>query len=118
MIFKIYGQNITRARGTAISIIDPEEVNNYISDQANDFFNGSDLSFLPHNVDDEIEDDDFNKAYEAVYDLIDEIWKKDKILFCGDFMIMEADEAPARPSMCGDSYAFLKESDIIKKMKV
>lgn len=118
MIFKVYGQNITRARGTAISIIDPKEVNDYISNQANDFFNGSDLSFLPHNEDDEIEDEIFNKACEAVYELIDEIWSKDKILFCGDFMIVEADEAPSRPSMCGDSYGDLKEADILKKMKI
>lgn len=117
MIFKVYGQNITRPRGMAISIIDPEEVSNYISDQANDYFNNSSLDFLPHNEDDEIEDDVFNKAYEAVYDLIDEIWNKDKILFCGDFMIMEADEAPSRPSMCGDSYGLLQDKDIIKKME-
>lgn len=118
MIFKVYGQNIIRARGTAISVIDPEEVSNYISDQANDYLNSSSLDFLPHNEDGEIEDEIFNKAYEAVYDLIDEIWNKDKILFCGDFMIAEADEAPYRPSMCGDSYGDLKEADILKKMKI
>lgn len=117
MIFKVYGQNITRARSTAISIIDPEEVSNYISDQVNDFFNCSSLDFLPHNEDDEIEEEVFNKAYGAVYELIDEIWIKDKILFCGDFMIVEADEAPARPSMCGDSYGLIKDKDIIKKME-
>ena len=117
MIFKVYGQNITRPRGMAISIIDPEEVSNYISDQANDYFNSSSLDFLPHNEDDEIEDDVFNRAFEAVYDLIDEIWNKDKVLFCGDFMIMEADEAPSRPSMCGDSYGLLQDKDIIKKME-
>lgn len=117
MIFKVYGQNITRARGTAISIIDPGEVSNYISDQTNDYFNSASLDFLPHNEYDEIEDDVFNKAFEAVYELIDEIWRKDKILFCGDFMIVEADEAPLRPSMCGDSYGLIKDKDIIKKME-
>lgn len=117
MIFKVYGQNITRPRGMAISIIDPGEVKIYISGQTNDYFNSSSLDFLPHNEDDEIEDDIFNKAFEAVYELIDEIWSKDKILFCGDFMIVEADEAPSRPSMCGDSYGLIKDKDIINKME-
>ena len=116
MIYKVYAQCAVRAK--SIFEISEEDVKNYISQETDLFFDHNNLDFLPRNEDDEIEDSIWNKCYEAVYDLIDELWNKNRILECGDFMIVEADEAPSRPNNCSDSYADIDEKDVIKKMEL
>lgn len=114
MIFKIYANNVTVTK--AITEISEEDVKEYISQETDEFFNHNDLDFLSRNEDDEIEDSIMNKCYEAVYDLMDELWNKNRILECGDFKIVEADEAPSRPNSCSDSYRDIDIADIMKRM--
>ena len=114
MIYKVYAQCAVRAK--SISEIREEDVKEYISLETDLFFDHNDLDFLPRNEDDEIEDSIINKSEEVVYDLVDELWNKNKLLECGDFMIVEADEAPSRPNNCGDSYSDIDIADIIKRM--
>ena len=116
MIYKVYAKCVTRAK--AITKITEEDVKEYISQETDRFFDHNDLDFLPRNEDDEIEDSIVNKCYEAVYDLIDELWNKNKLLECGDFKIVEADEAPSRPNNCGNSYGDIDVEDVIKKMEL
>lgn len=114
MIYKVYANCVTRAK--AISKITEKDVNEYICQEADLFFDHNDLDFLPRNEDDEIEDPIFNKCYEVVWDLIDELWNKNRVLECGAFMIVEADETPSRPNNCSDSYSDIDIADIMKRM--
>jgi len=116
MIYKVYAQCVVRAK--SVIVINEKDVNECILDEANSFFDYSNLDFLPHNEDDEIEDSVFNKCYEIVADMLTDIWNKNKRLECGDFMIVEADEAPSRPNMCGSSHADIYKEDIIAKMNI
>ena len=116
MIYKVYANNVRTAK--AITEITEEDVKEYIAQEMNEFFDHNDLDFLPHNEDDEFEDLIWNKCHEAIYDLIDELWNKNRILECGDFKIVEADEAPSRPNRCSNSYADIDKEDVIKKMEL
>lgn len=116
MIYKVYANCVRRAK--AITKITEEDVKEYISQETNEFFDHNDLDFLPRDEDGYIEDSVMNKCHEAVYDLIDELWNKNKLLECGDFEIVEADETPSRPDMCGSSSRDIYKEDVIKKMEL
>lgn len=116
MIYKVYANCVRVPK--SIQEISEQDVKEYISQETNEFFDHNDLDFLSHNEDDEFEDLIWTKCHEAVYDLIDELWNKNRVLECGDFMIVEADEAPTRPNMCGSSHADIYKEDIIKKMEL
>ena len=116
MIYKVYAKCVRVAK--SIQEISEEAVKEYISQETNEFFDHNDLDFLPHNDDDEYEDLIWIKCNEAVYDLIDELWNKNRVLECGDFEIIEADETPSRPDMCGSSHADICKDDVIAKMNI
>lgn len=114
MIYKVYANCVRVPK--AITEITEEDVKEYISQETDEFFDHNDLDFLPHDEDGYIEDSVMNKCHEVVYDLIDELWNKNKLLECGDFEIVEADEAPSRPNMCGGSSGDIDIADIMKRM--
>ena len=116
MIYKVYASNVTVTK--AITEITEEEVKEYICQETDDFFGHIDLDFLPRNEDNEIEDSVMNNCFDVVYDLIDELWNKNRVLECGDFKIVEADEAPSRPNRCSESYTDIDAKDIISKMEL
>ena len=116
MIYKVYANCVRRAK--AITEITEEDVKEYIAQEMNEFFDHNDLDFLPHNEDDEFEDFIWEQCNEAVYNLIDDLWNKNRVLECGDFMIVEADEAPSRPNICGNTYSDIDKEDVVTKMNI
>ena len=89
-----------------------EEINNMIF---NDYMNNCDTTFL-QDGDGEINDDNFALFVFALDSLINDVWKNDKALECGDYAIIEAEEKPERSNMYGITYTNFTTEEIIKRM--
>lgn len=108
-IYKVYAQCVTRVAGRAIIEINPSDLREEIDNLVSGYFNNTNTDFLG--------EDNLDKAYEVIADLLDDYWEKNKILECGDYEIIEADEIPRRPNMCGDTTSRLSEKKILEKLR-
>lgn len=119
MIYKVYAKCVTRSKGQGIQKIHQSDLTNIFSELVDSYFEIHGLDFLPHNDDDEVNDDIFNRAYRAIYEIIEEMWEKDKSLECGDYSIEEVEDdadIPDRPNFCKNADMILSEKDILEKM--
>ncbi len=108
-LYKVYAQCVTRVAGRAIIEINPIDLREEIDNLVSDFFNNTNTDFLG--------EDNLDKAYEVIADLLDDYWEKNKILECGDYEIIETNEFPSRPNMCGDTTSCLSEEEILERLR-
>lgn len=107
-IYKVYAQCVTRVAGRAIIEINPIDLRKEIDNLVSDFFNIANTGFI---------DEDNDKAYEVIADLLDDYWEKNKILEFGDYEIVETDEFPSRPNMCGFTFNDFSQEEILTALK-
>lgn len=111
-IYRVYAQCVTKVH--PVKEISKDDLREEIEDAAVDYFNIASTEFLK-DEEGEISEETFDLAYQAIASLLTKDWSKYRRLDRGDYMIVEAQEEPSRPNICG--YPDYSEEEILSEMK-